>query len=299
MAFCAVISTSAQNQNEAKAAYLLAEEFYAKGDYSNTLKFLDITESNLGSTNCKILYLKIITLSEVGKKEDNIEAQLQSITQFEQSPDYPDFNAEKRLEVSKIKLLLMEEFKKIDDAKKRENEIRLARERAMSIPKEKFDEVFKKILGDLPPIGSDYQTLVNLKKSQGKSKKDLAAEVQVDNATGIGIIYFEENQPSFSAGIINSKISFYKKNYYVHIGKAKGELRDVKLKEISQIIEQNIGISPTVIDYKDLDYYKNKDIDFQVYQWQIGDKVITISSNAIEVLGEFHTSVDLIFSSIQ
>src|SRR6478752_4376293 len=80
------------NTNEAKAAYLLAEESYGKGDYKAALEYLQQVKGSLGTANCKILYLQVMVLKELNAKNPNApDSMLPIITQFEQSPDYKDF----------------------------------------------------------------------------------------------------------------------------------------------------------------------------------------------------------------
>src|SRR6187402_2972017 len=60
--------TAQTNPLEAKAAYLLAEESYDKGDMRAALQYLDDAISKLGKANAKTLYLKIIVLKEMNTK---------------------------------------------------------------------------------------------------------------------------------------------------------------------------------------------------------------------------------------
>ncbi|SJZ98326.1 hypothetical protein [Sediminibacterium ginsengisoli] len=114
------------NAIEAKAAYLLAEESYGKGDYKKTLEFLSQVREALGNTNCKILYLQIMATRELHAKDSANNDILPLILQFEKSPDYPNFNEEKALEISKLKLLVKSEQKAITD---KQAELTLAREK--------------------------------------------------------------------------------------------------------------------------------------------------------------------------
>lgn len=101
-------NASAQtNSLEAKAAYLLAEESYGKGDMSAAIQYLDEASSKLGKPNAKILYLKIMALKELSAKDKTVSEQLAtSITAFEKAPDFASFNEEKVLEVIKLKMEL-------------------------------------------------------------------------------------------------------------------------------------------------------------------------------------------------
>jgi hypothetical protein len=100
------------NANEAKAAYLLAEECYGKGDYKCALDFLQQVKTALGTANCKVLYLQIMATRELDAKDPNISGKvLTLIDEFEKSADYKDFNEEKSLEITKLKLVMRSEQK--------------------------------------------------------------------------------------------------------------------------------------------------------------------------------------------
>jgi hypothetical protein len=116
MLFFATSAFSQTNQTEAKAAYLLAEESYGKGDYKTALDFLKQVKTIMGKSNCKILYLEIMATRELyAKDSSNAEKLLPLITEFEKSSDYADFNEEKTLEIVKLKLLLKGEQKAARD----------------------------------------------------------------------------------------------------------------------------------------------------------------------------------------
>lgn len=122
------------NEREAKAAYLLAEESYGKGDYKSTLEFLGQVREALGSTNCKILYLQIMATRELYAKDTSNNSKLLSlILEFEKSPDYANFNEEKSVEISKLKLLAKGEQKAAREEQDRQlnklAELKIAREK--------------------------------------------------------------------------------------------------------------------------------------------------------------------------
>ncbi len=99
------VSYAQTNSLEAKAAYLLAEESYGKGNMRAALDYLNEAAAKLGTANAKILYLKIMALKEISLKSPAFEKQLDSaITAFERAPDIDGFNEEKTLEIIKIKL---------------------------------------------------------------------------------------------------------------------------------------------------------------------------------------------------
>lgn len=110
--------TYAQADLEAKAAYLLAEEKYGKGDMKSALQYLDEAATKLGSANAKILYLKIMAQRELANKDQRYLTKLDStISIFQSSADAKLFNEDKTLEVMKIKLELKRELDKIPNGK--------------------------------------------------------------------------------------------------------------------------------------------------------------------------------------
>jgi hypothetical protein len=108
------LKTYAQADLEAKAAYLLAEEKYGKGDMKAALQYLDDATAKLGTPIAKILYLKVMIQRDLANKDQRYLAKLDStITLFQSSPDSKTFNEEKALEVMKIKLELKKELANI------------------------------------------------------------------------------------------------------------------------------------------------------------------------------------------
>jgi len=97
------------NETEAKAAYILAEENYGKGNYPIALSFLKKAKAKLDGANCKILYLQIQIESELSKTNRNYRDSLwQTINIFQSLPDVKDFTEDKVLEVAKIKLEIVQ-----------------------------------------------------------------------------------------------------------------------------------------------------------------------------------------------
>jgi|GEM_PF-3518439 hypothetical protein len=133
-------ATAQSNPNEAKAAYLLAEESYEKGDYKSAIAFLLQARDALGSANCKMLYLQVMATKELYAKDTSANSKLLPlILEFEKSPDYTDFNEEKKLEITKLKLLVkndMQAARERSDAETRskeaENKLKMEREKNMS-----------------------------------------------------------------------------------------------------------------------------------------------------------------------
>jgi|GEM_PF-2192573 len=115
---------SQTNATEAKAAYLLAEESYAKSDYSATLKYLESAKKSLGAANSKILYLQIQAEAEMAKTNSKLTSKvLQTIANFEAAPDVKSFNEEKVLEVLKMKLALKAKNEELAEKEKKEADV--------------------------------------------------------------------------------------------------------------------------------------------------------------------------------
>lgn len=158
------------NANEAKAAYLLAEESYGKGDYSTALEYLEQVKTSLGTTNCKILYLQIMAAREFyAKKRGANEKLMVLISEFQKSPDYASFNEEKTLEVTKLKMELKKEAKSRAEAEKgvafyQQNtgwHIGMSIDSVIMIKKDWFDTYFKLVGGNrsFPPTTYTQMTL--------------------------------------------------------------------------------------------------------------------------------------------
>lgn len=102
------ININAQNNvTEAIAAFQLAEESYEKGEFKTALRFLETVKKNLGTSNCKLIYLQIQIELELYKTDRNLYDQLmKSITEFQSLPDVNSFNKDKVMEVIKTKMML-------------------------------------------------------------------------------------------------------------------------------------------------------------------------------------------------
>jgi len=114
---------SQSNQIEAKAAYLLAEENFEKGDYPATLKYLETAATHLGRANSKLLYLQIQAELELYDRDRSYyDKVIKSITTFQNSADVKNFTEEKVLEIAKLKMQITEEHNKELEEEKRKNE---------------------------------------------------------------------------------------------------------------------------------------------------------------------------------
>ncbi len=111
--FISLTNSYAQTSSaEAKAAYMLAEEEYAAGKYAASISYLEEAATKLKGANAKILYLKIMALSELVKtNSDSLQSLNSAISAFEKTPDFATFNEDKQLEVMKLKMRLLKEAK--------------------------------------------------------------------------------------------------------------------------------------------------------------------------------------------
>ncbi len=135
--FVATNVCAQSNPVEAKAAYLMAEESYAKADYSAAMKYIQQAKKSLGMSNCKILFLEIMVGRELFVKDQGgLDKTVEMIKVFEKSEDYPDFNEDKKIEISKLKLLIEKDYSDL-----KEKKARYAREAAELHARE---EVFNK-----------------------------------------------------------------------------------------------------------------------------------------------------------
>ena len=100
------------NSVEANATYMLAEEEFAAGKYAASISYLDEAAAKLRGANAKILYLKIMALTELVKtNSDSLQGLNNAISAFEKTPDFSTFNEEKQIEVMKLKMKLGREAK--------------------------------------------------------------------------------------------------------------------------------------------------------------------------------------------
>jgi len=107
------LSIAQTNATEAKAAYLLAEENYGKGDYKAALRLLNNAKKSMGMANSKMLYLEVQIESELLKSDkSHYAALMKTIADFQSAPDIKDFNEEKVLEVVKIKMQLADDHER-------------------------------------------------------------------------------------------------------------------------------------------------------------------------------------------
>jgi len=165
-------SQAQKSEVEAKAAYLLAEEFYGKGDYKAALDYLQQVKVSLGGSNCKILYLEIMATRELHTKDPSLaDKVLPLIAEFEKSSDYADFNEEKSLEISKLKLLMKGEQKAAREELNRLAEVKIAREKRIdSLAKARTPAQKTLFINAVTELGQFNITLDELDKANPKWK---------------------------------------------------------------------------------------------------------------------------------
>jgi len=160
------------NQTEAKAAYLLAEESYGKGDYKTALRYLELTKKSLGSSNSKMLYLWIQTELEIGKTEPgNNEKILALIDEFENLSDVNSFSEEKVLEITKIKLTLKTQLSDANEKAQKEAKEKLLIEGVINAYEKDLDYPLGASLAELkvkhPDFAEDYKKRYVKRKEVG------------------------------------------------------------------------------------------------------------------------------------
>jgi hypothetical protein len=163
------------NQIEAKAAYLLAEESFAKGDYEETLNYLKSAAKNLGATNSKLLYLQVQTELELYKKDSSYYEQvIKTISEFQNSADVGSFAEEKVVDIAKTKMQLIQH---------RQNEIKNKLEDDKR--KAEYDSIFQNYSFNNWPFGVSIDQLrVSHKDSQFFKKKTKQAK---EENTGLAV----------------------------------------------------------------------------------------------------------------
>lgn len=131
-------SIAQSNELKAKAKYFLAEESYNKAEYDKCLAYLEETETILGTTNTRILYLKIKTLFDkesyqqiyseglfdkyFSKAKENSAGYKEILKLVDEIDNKIDEQNRKIAEEKEKKRLLSEQLKK--NAKEREEKIK-------------------------------------------------------------------------------------------------------------------------------------------------------------------------------
>lgn len=260
-----------KNTNEAKAAYLLAEESYGKGDYKGALDFLQQVRTSLGSANCKILYLQVMTVRELYAKDSSgAEKTLAVINEFEKASDYASFNEEKVLEITKLKLALKAEAKAIKD--KRDTEV---------AAKAALDKAFNDEFNALGPWGLSMEELDSalpaLKVKEWKQVEKyttyMAPGVVFDRkwAARTGSYIRQEDTTSYKGKIMS--VSFLKDKVYryqtfliYYDGKEDGGDQYLEAYNLFYQYGKKLGLEPTF----------SAEGDLLKHTWVHDNKVITL-----------------------
>jgi hypothetical protein len=112
----------AQDKNlQAIAYYNKAETAFNNAMYEEALDYVKQAELTLGSTNSKLLYLKIQTLNLLAKINPEKTTELKrSIAQFYQYTDQSSYPAEKYLNITTIEIELKEQERMLKEQEKQE-----------------------------------------------------------------------------------------------------------------------------------------------------------------------------------
>jgi len=259
--FFSLRASSQTNANEAKAAYLLAEESYGKGDMKSTLEYLDDASVKLGSANAKILYLKIMAERELANKDTAYISKLaSSINNFEKAPDSKDFNEEKTLEVMKIKLQLN---KDIAQKRKAEDQNRLIVSGMKAFAAEHTDW----------PLGATLEEL-KVKHPAMFAPIKKKQESYATTATELGLVY---TFPNVKLGVNNlylknGRLVGYSEtllditNDDVNYSKGK-EVVEAVLKKLNDQLKTEPVASPSNI----------QDGEFITNEWRSGQNILSLT----------------------
>jgi hypothetical protein len=274
---------STADANEAKAAYMLAEESYVKKDYRTALDYLQQVKTLLGTTNCKVLYLQIFVTRELNVRNPRAsEVLLPLITEFEEAPDYKDFNEDKILAITKFKLMLKMEQRAL---KAKDDSIRIVRDTEAALEK-----AMSKILSRYPALDITYAELdanypeMNIRK--WKSNKTYASVIMSPN---MDYDFTKERYPfgkieeefdytksfvSFQVNVTGVQKTFSYAGILVYTDKNinRGSVKSA-MAEADAIIEQytrEMG-KPTIPVDQD-----SKDQHYTVYRWKSKNKQLDI-----------------------
>lgn len=290
------------NQIEAKAAYLLAEESFAKGDYASTLEYLETATKSLGTTNSKLLYLQIQAELEIYKTDRSYYDQLiKSISDFQNSADVKSFTEDKVLEVAKTKMLLLKE-KEQDIKNKEEAERRKAQ----------HDLNFGNYAFKSWPFGVTFDELkITHKDRRFFQKKTKKREEENTGLRKSGLMHHYPNEVVLEGGGINvilfpiavyfddiygvitedNIVTGYRKAIYWMSNKndqgISREQAAVDVKAIVNDLSNHFGFEPEYIQQK-----RSSSIYRGIYRWSSGNKVVSLyTSIRSDRGGYWHTWV--------
>jgi hypothetical protein len=270
MLFFATSAFSQPNQTEAKAAYLLAEESYGKGDYKTALDFLKQVKTIMGKSNCKILYLEIMATRELFPKIEDGDKLIALIDEFEKSPDYENFAEEKVLEIAKLELTLKVNMKVFKEKKDKENAVNAALEKA-------FNDVHNR-LGpwNVSLVGLDSLAPM-LKVQEWKRLEGFTTYVapgfhyDPKNGKRTSFNWSIDEGVSYqgkimNVGVFNGRINKYETFLVYNADKNNGDKAFQKSLEIVKEYTQKLGFAPAVTS-RSL---------YAAYEWKRGERSILL-----------------------
>lgn len=263
------LKTMAQmNQAEAKAAYLLAEESFASSNWESTINYLEQCKSLLGTTNSKILYLKLLAQVEIAKSNpEHYNEVIKTITDFENAPDVKNYNEDKVIEVMKLKL----QVKEWQAANQRE-------QKSISEANEKYSNsiqtILKKEFLNLP-LKVSYSGLLEKQKdhpflkNKHNGKEENFYKGYITNYNYKNFIYY-----SF-AGSLAVHVKADQVHGYRLISQAYNSDKETDA-AINALVEQyssEFGFKPHIWNQQYTDHF-NKYLD--VFEWKNGKTIFKI-----------------------
>jgi hypothetical protein len=266
MLFFGTSAFSQSNQTEAKAAYLLAEESYGKGDYKTALRYLELTKKSLGSSNSKMLYLWIQTEIEISKTEPgNNEKILSLIDEFEKLSDVDSFNEEKVLEITKIKLTLKTQLSDAKEKAQKEAKEKLLIEGALKAYEKNLDFHLGSSLAELKVNHPDFAKAI-AEKDRGYEKSFSKARV----LGGTKIFPYKEMVLSFDHDVLE-QITVNKFLFtYVDPSGVKGKV-EFKFFLEDFILKHGLMPKPFILEDKTSNFYSES------YNLEAGGKSLSLS----------------------
>ena len=282
------LALSQTNESEAKAAFLLAEEFYAKSDFKNALGFIEKAKKSLGEGNCKIYYLEILMRNEMYRLDKTqYESLLGALNSFQSSKDIDAFNREKVFEVLKIKMLVEQERdnKRIADslavAEKIRNEKKFDEYISRGWPLNVSFENLKKIKANHPfflkkleqhevkGVGRTYY--YNEKTLNWTGKKD-NPYFYINNVTKDSVAAIAVGEDGLVKRYVRHKLrkSGYERDAFTH------EQADIYMKNLIDAYTKGLGFEPKIFTINETPTPGT--VSITTYVWQKNDKRVTIQS---------------------
>jgi hypothetical protein len=277
------------NQIEAKAAYLLAEESFAEGNYAATLEYLETATKNLGTTNSKLLYLKIQAEHELYKKDKSYyDALIKSISAFQNAADVNTFTEEKVLEIAKKKLLLIKDQEQ--ETKLKEEHTRKKTERSEYLDNYMFHSwpfgvtldalkiAFKKNLLFKRKVNSTIESNngLNDRTILLHYPADVVQEGGESNMILFPLIVFQDDV--YGVLTKDNIVKGYRKIIYeVNKANNKGMTQEQSLEKLKATIDNfsnYFGFEP---EYQK--YIRGTNITREIYRWSSEKKVVSIYSS--------------------